>query len=346
MRLQIKSTWRSAITFALLAIGIAILLYELEQSVPVLLARRGTDYTLYVQWGSEYSPLEHSGASVPNYYPLPTTLWVFLPLSLLPNWFTLVWTFVPFLFLLWLFRKSGIILWLSYPMLIQGSVGQMDGWLLLPLYWLFTNRPRLAGIGAALLLFKPQLAFLTILYALLAWLIRRDWHNFGAFIITLAILYLPAFVVNPLWPLIMLERMKIRASEPLLETRGASLWAWIWHGGWTLWLLPIVALIAAALVIYVFMIRRRQIQAVHLLGLMVTPVLYSSNFVTIIPMLKTTRQIATLTTISWVGVVIDILAGGWGGAYVVIPLTALWLLAANASPHPPPHHKLRAKKQR
>jgi hypothetical protein len=339
----IKITWRSAITFAILAFGIAILLYELGQSVPVLLARRGTDYTLYVQWGSEYSPDEHSDVLVPNYYPLPTTLWVFLPLSLLPNGFILVWTFVPFLFPLWLFRKSGIILWLSYLMLVQAGVGQMDGWLLLPLYWLFENRPRLAGFGAALLLFKPQLAFLTILYASLTWLIHRDWHNLAAFIITLAILYLPAFVVNPLWPLVMFARMKVRASESLLETRGASLWAWVWHGGWTLWLLPIVALIAAGLVIYVFVIRRKQIQTAHLLGLMVTPVLYSPNFVTVIPMLKTTRQIATLTVISWVSVVFDILAGGWGGAYFIIPIAALILLAHDRSSHPAPQDKLRAE---
>jgi len=328
MRSRFTINQRAAILFILLVIVLIVFLIELAVLAPEFFARPPNDYDIYAHWGlaERLGPEKYSYWLV-NYYPLPTTLWVFVPLSLLPNWFAIIWTIAPFLFALWLFRKPGVILWLYYPLLVQTGIGQLDGWLLLPLYWLIEDRPWLAGVGAVLVLFKPQLAFVTVAYALLSWVIRRDWRNLRAFAITLAIIYLPAFIVNPLWLLTMLDRMHVRANESLLPTRGASLWAWIWRGGITLWFLPIVGLLATVLVLYIFVRRGKRMQAAQLLGLLVTPVLYAANFVTIIPILKTPRQILILTIISWVGVVMDTLAGGWGGAYAIIPITALFLLA-------------------
>ena len=320
--------FRLALTSALFVTALFALLIELSKFVPEWSAHPPNDYGIYVHWGTadRLGPEKYAYA-LPNYYPRPTTLWVFVPLSILPNWFALFWTIVPLFFTLWLFKKPGVILWLYYPMLVQAATGQIDGWLLVPLLWLIENLPWFAGIGAALVLFKPQLSFAIVLFALIFWLSKKDVRNLSAFAATLCVLYLPAFITNPRWPLEMIDNMQVRANESILPTRGASLWAWAWHGGITLWLLPIAGITAIALVYYVFSVRGRRFQAVQLLGLLIMPVLYVSNFVTIIPLLKTPRQIVLLTVVSWIAVAIDTFAGGWGGAYALIPLAALYLLA-------------------
>ena len=325
---KLKITIRLAITYAVFVIAFFALLIELAKLMPEWLAHPPNDYGIYVQWGMA----ERLGSgtytfALPNYYPRPTTLWIFVPLSILPNWFALLWTIVPLFFTLWLFKRPGVILWLYYPMLVQAATGQMDGWLLLPILWLVENRPWFAGIGAALVLFKPQLGFATVLFALIFWFFKKDVRNLAAFASALCVLYLPAFITNPLWLPEMIDNMQVRANESILPTRGASLWAWAWHGGITLWLLPIVITVALVLVVYAFFVRGKRFQAVQLLGLLIMPVLYASNFVTIIPLVKSSRQIVILTLASWGAVVIDTLAGGWGGAYALIPLTALYLLA-------------------
>ncbi len=288
MPLQFKIAIRQLVVSALLVIAGFVLLAEFFALIPNFTAHLPNDYGAYMRWGmvERLGPDQYYYA-LPNYYPLPTTLWVFVPLSLLPTWFSLVWMVVPFLFTLWLFKKSGGVLWLYYPMMVQAAVGQLDGWLLLPLLWLIENRPWFAGIGAVLVLFKPQLSFFTVLFALVFWVFKRDWRNLGAFAATLTVIYLPAFIADPFWVFTMLDKMQIRANENLLPTRGATLWAWAWHGGVTLWLLPLVAIAAAALVLYVFRVRGKPFQAMQLLGLLTIPVLYASNLVTIVPILKT-----------------------------------------------------------
>jgi hypothetical protein len=324
----LKSNWRRTLIIGLLVLAVVALIAEFFVLVPKFQMNPPEDYDEYVDWANRF----RGGAPKYPYlnpYPLPTTLWIFTPLSLLPMWFSVIWTLIPFAFVLWRYKRDGVILWLYYPMLVQAALGQLEGILLLPLYWLLENKRWLAGVGAVLMLFKPQLSFLAIGYALINWLVQRDWRNLGSFTATLFVIYLPAFIIQPTWPLAMLSGMDERANEFLLPTRGATLWAWIWRDGLTVWLAPIVAVISIGLVGYVFFVRQQRIQAMQLLGLLIMPVHYAVSFTTVIPTLKTRRELATLTAISWVGVVIDTFAGGWGGAYVIIPITALALLAFN-----------------
>lgn len=312
----------------LFIIVLALFVVEINTFAPTFLDRWINDYDSYVLWGnSQRLSLDQCSPQTSNYYPMPSTLWVFIPLSLMPRWFVLVFMFLPLIFPLLLFKKDGAITWLYYPMLVQSGFGQIDGWLLVPFYWLIQDIRWLAGIGAVLVLFKPQLAIFTVGYMIIHWLVQRNWHNLSTFAITLAIVYIPSFFVCPTWPLAMLHVVGGRTTESNMATRGATLWAWAWHGGVTLWILPIVAVGTAILLAYVFVARRKRAEVAQILGLLTIPVLYASSFVMLLPIFKTRRHLTILTLISWVGVVIDTIAGGWGGAYVIIPITGLILLA-------------------
>ncbi len=335
MPLPFKLNWRSIALGALLIVISIVLIVEIAAFAPTFLDRWINDYDSYVLWGNaQRFSFDQCAPQASNYYPLPSTLWVFIPLSLMPRWFVLVFMFAPLIFPLLLFKKDGIITWLYYPMMVQCGFGQLDGWLILPLYWLIQDTRWLAGIGAVLVLFKPQIAFFAVIYMLIHWLAQRNWRNLGAFAVTLAIVYLPSFFVCPTWLLAMLNVIGGRTSESNMATRGATLWAWLWRGDWALWLLPIVALGAAALLGYVFVVRRKRAQVALIFGLLTIPVLYVSSFVTLLSILKTRRHLIVLTIVSWIGVAIDALAGGWGGAYVILPLAALVLLARDDSATP------------
>lgn len=334
---QLKLSPRSIFLCVLIAIVSSLLLVEVTTLAPGILDRWINDYDSYVLWGNALlSSTDKCLPQASSYYPLPSTLWVFVPLALLPRWFVLLFMFVPFIFPLLIFKRAGAATWLYYPLMVQSAFGQIDGWLIVPFYWLIQDVRWLAGIGAVLVLFKPQLAIFAVGYMVIHWLVQRNWRNLGAFFITLAIVYLPSFFVCPTWPLAMLNVVGGRTGESNMATRGTSLWAWIWHGGWTLWLLPVVVLVVITLVAYVFLVRNKRIHAVTNLGLLVMPVLYVSSSVLLILTLRTQRQLVILTAISWVGVVIDTLAGGWGGAYVIIPITALILLARDKDQPPQP----------
>lgn len=280
------------------------------------------DYSLYLAWGQA---LRHG--QITYSYPLPTIFWVFAPLSLLPAPFIFVWAAAPFLFLLAIFGRKGIILWLYFPLLVQTAFAQLDGWLILPLWWLVNNRPLLAPLGAVLLMVKPTLAPLAILVALVRWFVRREWQQLKWFTFILVIFLAPAFVIDPLWLVHFIQQLPVRATEVNVLTRSSSLWAFVWHGGFTLLLLPILFLIILALTLKIIRRRKRAIATAEALNLIFVPFLYLSNSTLLAPLLTSTRELVILTAIAWVAVGLDILAGGFGGVYVLIPVTALWLFA-------------------
>lgn len=334
---NINFSRHSVILFCSITVASAILLAEVYTLAPDFQNRWINDYDLYVQWGIQQ--LTSTDPCLPqtiNYYPLPSTLWVFIPLALMPRWFLLVFMFAPFIFVVLMLKKAGVSTWLYYPLLLQSGFGQLDGWLMVPLYWLLEDRTWLAGIGAVLVLFKPQIAIFTVLYMVVCWIIKKNWRNLSSFAITLVIVYLPTFLICPTWPLAMLDATGTRINETNMITRGSSVWSWIWHGSWTLVLFPVMALVSIALFLYCFIARQKRAQAVQCLGLLVMPVLYTSSSVTLIPTLKKHSQLVILTITSWVCVVIDTLAGGWGGAYAIIPIVVLVLLAIEPTTPPIP----------
>lgn len=308
------------LAFALGALG--VVLFTLGRN---WVASPLIDYDVYVERGLSARRGVFFPPEKENPYPLPTTLFVFVPLSYLPPWFKIVWTIGPYLLLLMLFGRMGILWVLYYPMLIQSATGQMDAWLWVPLIWLLDNRRRWAGIGAVLLLLKPQLAWLPVLIALILWLKHRDRENLLVFGTLFLVLWLPSFVIRPLWLLEVVHPLLLRANESIIPTRGASIWGWVsWYGGWLLWFVPFVLGLAAYLAYRTA--RTKPLHTAQCVNLLLTPVLYASNMVMLIPLVKGTRNIVLLVLASWLGVMLDGLFNVFGGAYVVLPLTTLWLL--------------------
>ena len=222
--------------WTLLVIGAFALLVEIISILPLTL--RGWypyDYERYVQMGSALLANPHSYGANPmdTVYPLPTQLWVFVPLALLPDWFRLVWVLVPFFSLVLVLRARSIFFFLYVPLWFVVSDGMIDGWLILPLWWLIEDRPVLAGLGAVLLLVKPQVAALAVVYMVARWLLHRNPKNLLAFALALFVFCVPAFVLDPQWILEMVRAFPVRADQSVSQIAllGSSIWSWWWLGG-------------------------------------------------------------------------------------------------------------------
>ncbi len=319
---------RRVIGGVLLTIAGAILVHEIISAWPYIITYVPGDYAYFLGCGHALQErIYHC------FYPLPAVLLIFLPLSFLPTWFALVWILLPFIFVLCIFGKKGIAVWLSYPFLVQAAFGELEGLLLLPIYWLIQDHTILAGISAAFLTLKPQLAVFLVPFMVYRWFSKRNWRSLVLFLGALLVLYLPAFLIDPFWPSKMIVADQVRVNESIQLTRGATLWGWWWHGGWTIWVLPLLVAVTAALSLRAFGKEEKQTRAMYLLDLILVPILYAVSFVTAIPTLKkSTLHLLVYTIVSWIAVGFDILTHGWGGVYVLIPLVALLLLAMDPNP--------------
>lgn len=319
---------RRGFVLMLIGVGILVLVIELVLSLPSVLQRwHPYDYWQYVQMG-EAVRRGDSPFGPGRFYPLPTVLWIFVPLALLPDWFRIVWVIAPFVFLVVLFRRQAIPLFGFVPLWFVVGDGMLDGWLLLPLAWLLQNRTIWAGLGTALLLFKPQLAMLAVLYALVHWLATRDWKNVGVFALALLVFYVPSFIVNPNWIAQMLAVLPERAAQTtMMPSMAVSVWAWKELG--ILGLLIVGAFLLTMLT-YAWRAWRgveNRAAIFQLLNLLLNPILFASNFVMTIPALRGRTQILISVVVSWLAVGLDRALGGFGGGYALIPLAALYFLA-------------------
>lgn len=317
---------RSFLLGVLLLIAVFVFVAEVVSVLPrVLEVWHPYDYWQYTQMGNAVrqgqDPLGPG-----RYYPLPTILWVFVPLSLLPDWFRLIWILVPLVSILVLFRKQGMLLFIFTPLWLVVSDAMLDGWLLLPMAWLLANRPGLAGIGAVALLIKPQLAILTVGYMLLKWLVEKDRKNLTAFGISLAVFVLPSFVLNPAWPLRLLQVLPMRASETLsiLPQMTSSVWSWWWLGGIAQGIC-LAILIATGILAWTALRRTENRAAIfQSLNLLFVPVLFGSNVITLVPALQNRQQIIIVVLLSLGAFGLDKMVGNFGGGYVLIPLVVLY----------------------
>ncbi len=313
----------------LLIIVVLLFILEVVLFLPrVMQVWHPYDYWQYTQMGEAVwqgrNPL-----GTGRFYPLPTILWIFVPLSLLPDWFRIVWVIVPFAFILLLFRRQAIPLFGFVPLWLVVGDGMLDGWLLLPLAWLVQNRQVWAGLGTALVLFKPQLAILAVMYALGHWLTTRDWKNLGVFAIAMTIFYMPAFIINPNWIAQMLAVIPERAAQTtaLLPAMTGSVWAWkeLGAGGWLIVIVTLIAMVAWSWRAWRATEQRAAI--CQLFNLMLNPILFGSNLVMTIPTLRGQKPIVVVTGLSWLAFGLDKLMGNFGGGYALIPLAALYFLS-------------------
>ncbi|MFZ6027533.1 MAG: hypothetical protein ACOYYS_07430 [Chloroflexota bacterium] len=314
--------------YVLLFLASLVLLVEAVWLVPVVLQRwHPYDYGLYVEMGQQQLQGENP-YGMSHYWPLYTIFWVFRPLALLPDWFVLVWVLVPLASLLSIHRMNGLILLFYTPLWMVIADGLIDGVLLLPAYWLLQDTVAWAGVGAVLLLTKPQLAILAVAGRFLDWLKKRSkatWRQIGAFSIALVILVLPSFLIWPAWPRAWLAVLPMRAAETttILPRMAGSVWSW-----WALGLpgkLIALFLIAAALGLFARAWRSGNgIVALLLMGLFLTPFLFASNLFIACAALRARRQIELVTALSLFAWLVDRWANPFAGVFAFIPLLVLW----------------------
>lgn len=311
--------WAAALVLIALVVEIIFLLPSaLERWHPF-------DYGLYTEMGRAVREgINPYGEN--HYWPLPTMLWVFVPLSLLPDWFRLVWILGPFLSILVLFRARGMLLFLFAPLWFVVSDAMIEGWLLLPLAWLLENRPMKAGVGAALVLFKPQLAILAVSYFVFKWLASRDWRNIGVFGGLMVLFYIPSFIVRPNWIGEMLRVLPGRAAQTttLLPLLTGSIWAWWFLGG--IGIPVFFTLIVGLLILSARTFPNSQTRPAGflLLNLILNPILFASNLIMALPVLQTRDEIIAIVLLGLAAYALDRALGGFGGGYVMISLAALY----------------------
>ncbi len=322
---------RQLIFGGVLFAALAMLVVELALLAPrVLESWRPYDYGLYLEMGRAVREgVNPVGAR--HYYPLPTVLWLFAPLSLLPDWFRLVWVIAPFASILTVFRARGILLALFTPLWFNISDAMLDAWLLIPMLWLLENRPVLAGLGAVALLLKPQLALLTIAYRLVQWTLNRDGPNLATFVGALTVFCLPAFIFDAAWIEKLLAALPQRAHEsiavmPLLTS---SVWAWWYLDESARFAFAAIVLASAAFVWRAWSSPHRRAALVQQLNQLFVPVLFAANLVTILPTLRGHKQLLTVVAISLAALALDFALKGFGGGYALIPLAALYFQTTN-----------------
>lgn len=304
------------IEYALLVLGVLVLLGLLaSQFTRVMRAWPSEDYR-YFRSSAEMLLSGISPYSRPKlFYPLYTVFWLFLPLTL-GDWTRWLWMLAPVAFLHLTLGRKAILLWPFYPLLVHLRFGQVDGWLILPLIAMLRNWKRAAPIGAALSLFKPQSAWSLLLYRLWQWVRARSWPELAVFAATAFILIAPSFILMPNW---VPEWFASVRAHPPEQCQNATIWGWSCFG--TPWLA--LALLEGLFALFLLRATDDQSGAIFLFGVLITPILYSYDYVLVATTVKSWRETALLTAISWLAVGIDVLAGGWGGAYSLIPLAAL-----------------------
>ncbi len=292
------------------------------------------DYGNYVKMGLDVR--EGRNPYGPDrYYPLPTMLWIFVPLSLMPAWFALPWVIVPFVFILILFRGQGAWFFLFPPLWFVVSDAMFDGWLLLPLAWLLANRPIWAGVGAALLLFKPHVTVLVVGYMLWRWVIARDWKNLKTFSAAMALLWLPSFIVNPGWLWQMLEVLQTRTEQiSILPLLTASIWSWAWLGGMAQTIFLAVLMATGVLFWRAARDESSRAAAFQLVGLLLNPVMLASNLILVLPTVRGRNQIVGIVFVALGGYALDRALGAFGGGYALVSLFALYFLARQSQTTP------------
>jgi hypothetical protein len=323
---------RRKVILALVGLGTLILAAELVIVFPRVLEWHPWDYGNYVRMGRDVREgLNPYGSD--RYYPLPTMLWIFLPLSLMPEWFKIVWILFPFVFILILLRGDGVLCFLYPPFWFVITDAMFDGWLLVPLAWMFANRPILAGLGAALALFKPHVTLLAVAYIIWHWLVTRDGNNLKAFALAFGALWLPAFVVNPRWVVQMLEVLSLRANQisflPLLTT---SLWSWWWLGGVAVLVGFALLLIGVGLVWRAARHAPNRAALFQAVGLLINPVILASNLIAVLPMLRGRGQVLAVVAAAWGAMLLDKALHGFGGGYALVPLVVIYFLARDSGP--------------
>ena len=314
-----------------LAPWLALIPYVLYGLFIIRADRGPVDYETFMAIGHRFL----SGASPygPNsYYPLPFVI-LFAALSALPRAISMaIWFFGPLAVFL---MTAGWDPWvlLFAPVFAHFVGGQADVFAVLGLWGFHKNTRGLGGAWLALTLLKPQLALVPVTYAIVHWIILlRKTRAFPKpllqFLGASALVYIPACVLLPTWPLQWLAN-----PRPLFERAMSAIIPR------TLLVMGIppntaaywVILVAAAFILLVIvwhLARRRVTLALSVVwGFVVSPLVHDYDLVQLVPILATRREHLAAILSSLPGWLVIIFMYGNDKAWYVVSFIAPVLLA-------------------
>lgn len=257
----------------------------------------------------------HNPYAVPEaYYPLPF-YFIFVPLSLLPLPLAHgIWTFIEAVVLVAILRRRAMFALFFMPVILTFLMGQID----IPMLGVLALlRSGIAGgLALGLLFLKPQLVIF-----LAPWQLWRWWsgqrRQLALFALTLAVLGLSAFLVDPRWLVNWLALSGERLRAPL----SPSVW-----GALAFIPPPTYFIIAGAmtLLLLAWGYRRNDFNIVNVVGFLVNPVIISYDLTLLTLGIRGMRAWLVMIVVSWLS--FGISAFGWWrgeGPFVLTTLIAL-----------------------
>jgi hypothetical protein len=134
-----------------------------------------------------------------HWYPLPVVLFTTMWWSFLPREFAWAFAIIPLGLLHLRYGRWAPLWWLFVPLLINVLYGQVEGWLVLLLFWLLEDRPVKSGLSIIALASKPAYGMLLIPYRLWGWWQAKRYHHFAWLFVFMTISMGAAFLVEPRW---------------------------------------------------------------------------------------------------------------------------------------------------
>ena len=284
------------------------------------------DYSVYIRGARMVREGLDPHALLPYWYPLPITLFTTVPLSFLPDQFAWAFAFVPLGLLHLRFGRNAVLRWLFFPLLINVTFSQAEGWLILPLFWVLEDTPFKSGLGIVALMFKPAYGIFLVPYRVWQWVRARQWKSLTWLAGVSGVMTGAAFLVDGAWPMHWLSSVLRRSDNPELRMRNMTVWAFGGRGELGLAALRVLLLALFWIVIPLLRARETRGQVLLALSLFFFPGgLNPVSSMMIIPLVQTRNEIVAMVAASWLAAGLDIVAGGFGGVYLIIVLVALYL---------------------
>ncbi|MEJ2759157.1 MAG: hypothetical protein P8046_11810 [Anaerolineales bacterium] len=154
--------------------------------------------------------------------------WMLFPLTLVPEtWAWTLWTFVSMVGFLLLSRITEVnpaYVMLSFPLFGQFWLGQVDLIICVGLVLaIYSPKAFLRGLGICLMLLKPQISILPILFLI----IREDEKNWWKVIIfPVAMLLISFLVYGVVWPFAWLQNASAEIPSHVWKLAAGLFWPW------------------------------------------------------------------------------------------------------------------------
>jgi hypothetical protein len=284
------------------------------------------DYSVYIKGARMIREGLDPHALLPYWYPLPVTLFTTVPLSFLPDQFAWAFAFIPLGLLHLRFGRNAVLWWLFFPLLINVAFAQAEGWLILALFWLLEDAPFKSSLGVVALMFKPAYGMFLAPYRVGQWVRARQWKSLAGLAGLSGVMMGAAFLVDQAWPLHWLNSVLRRGDNPELRMRNMTVWAFGGRGELGLASLGLLLALSVWIVIPLLRAREPRGQVLLALSLFFFPGgLNPVSSMMVIPLIETRNEILLMVAASWLAAGLDVVVGGFGGVYLIIVLTALYL---------------------